>query len=333
MGTNRIRITPKVYVTDPTAQAGTPDNSVPLNDALANIYEASQGEDTFGENTPVTGITIGGLPKGTDISGRRVKDVLNDAFYPEYAPKWTDASASISAKNIADLVEVGTTIPTATASEFTVGGSPAVATGGSNAAHGGSATDTITCDAAEVGVIKSTAGAVTYTATRAYAAGSEVVKTNKGNATNKTAGNATTFLSDASANSNIDATTKTIKAITKTATKVITFVDAFYANASNIGTLTKLALTSASQLELNYPSAPGSARQSFSIPASYTNVKVYVWNSMSNGGEYQLYAGTLSTESETKTIADGETPKAYIKYSLNEDNRPACKIKVTFTKA
>lgn len=321
-----------IKVTDPTVQSPTTDGTN-LNTVLENLNAkiASSGGGSFDANAEPAGVAVGGLGNGTAVADKSDHEILMMMIYPEYAPKWTDATATLAAKNIGSIVEVGTTVPAADTTEFTAGGSAAYATGGTNVAHGGAATDTLTCNV-ETGVAKTTAGTVTYTLSRAYAAGTEVVKTNKGTATNKTASNTTTLLSSASANGNVDATSKTIKAITKTATVNVKFVDAFYANTSAIGTMGKLGLTDASELTLDFPAETAANRQAFSIPASYTGVSIQVYNSLS--GKFEAFGGSFTTSSETKTLADGETTKAYTKYTRNETSAsPATKFKVTFTKA
>lgn len=324
-----------VKVKNPTDANSVSDDTT-LNDVLEDLADAigsggGGGGDSIPANTPVTDVDFGSIPKGTDISGMDIATLINNATHAEYAPVFADATASIAAK-IGAIVEVGTIVPSLSESNFNIGGTAAKATAGSYVANGGAATNSITCNVQGVGEAKTDFGNVVYTLSRAYAAGSDVVKSSKGNPTNKTAANATTLLSKASANANIDATDKTIKAITKEATCTIAFVDAFYANTAAIGTMAKLPLTTAVSLELDFPVAAGSNRHAFSIPASYTNVQIYIWNAVSNGGEWQLYAGTFETSSETKTLADGVTTKAYTKYT-RDTNGAATKFKVTFTKA
>lgn len=317
-----------VAVTDYT-QSNPTANGTDLDTALANLA-AQGGSASLPNDMEAVAIEIGGFGVGDNVAGMSIPQFLNKLTHPEYAPKWTDASASIAAK-IGTLVETGTTIPTVDEENFTIGGTAAKATGGTNVANGGAATNTITCSTT-AGSAKTTFGSVTYTLSRAYAAGNTAVETAMGTETNKTAGNTTTLLSKASVNSNIDATTKYIKAITKTATCTVNFVDAFYANTAAIGTMGKLALTTASELVLDFPVATGDNRHAFSIPSSYTNVVIYIWNSVANGGEWQLYTGTFAQSSETKTLADGKTTKSYTKYT-RDVNGPATKFKVTFTKA
>lgn len=316
---------------DPTNVNSVGDDTN-LDTVLANIAALASLAEPFPVGTPPIEVNIGGALVGMEIAGKTPLQVLDIMLHIEYAPQFDDATASISAK-AGTIVEVGTVVPTAVEANFTIGGSTAKATAGNNAyvANGGAATNSIACNVEGTGEAKTTFGNVVYTLTRAYAAGTDVVKTTKGNATNKTASNKTTNIASASVNSNIDATTHVIKAITKTASCTIAFVDAFYANTTAIGTMSKLALTNAASLELEFPAETASAKHSFSIPASYTNVQIQIWNSMAR--EWQAYAGTFDTSSETKTLADGETTKAYTKYTRNDGQNGATKFKISFTKA
>lgn len=352
---DKVRKNPKntgadVSVTDPTQNAGA--NATPLNQALANLHEAAvAGGEHFAADAPNTGVTVGGLASGTDISGQSAKEVLESILYPEYAPRWTDASIGTFSAVAGALLETGSTVPTTALANFSITTSAASAIGGSNSASGGAATNTITCDAAETGVAKTTYGAVVYTLTSAFAAGNTVVKTSKGNPTNKTAANTTTLLSAAGANASIDATSKMIKAITKTATAIINFVDAYYANgvrialdsngkptvsqpsAGNaaIGTMAKLALTNDTSIAICFPPESSSQKAAFSIPASYRLSDVKEFNEIA-GDFLNKGASAFTAVSETRTLADGST-KAYTKYTYNGTLSGKATYKFIFTKA
>lgn len=195
-----------------------------------------------------------------------MNEILDMLLYPEFAPLWKDATASLSYSGQA-MLEVGATVPAK--DSFTGSGSAATATGGSNVATGGAATDTITATVA-FGTRVTAPQTVTITLSRAYAAGTSEVKSNKGTATNKTASNSTTLLGNASSNANIDATTHVIKAITKTATKSVSFVRAIYASTATAGVATKQGLSSANSLQLTLKAGV----PVIELPAAYTNVKV-----------------------------------------------------------
>lgn len=330
---DKVRKNPKntgadVSVTDPTQNAGA--NATPLNQALANLHEAAvAGGEHFAADAPNTGVTVGGLASGTDISGQTTKEVLESILYPEYAPRWTDASIGTFSAVAGALLETGSTVPTTALANFSITTSAASAIGGSNSASGGAATNTITCDAADTGVAKTTFGTVTYTLTSVFAAGNTVVKTAKGTATNKTAGNTTTLLSAAAANANIDANTKTIKAITKTKTYSIKFVDAIYANTLAIGTMTK-RLTDAAVLEYTFPAETPEAHHAISIPESYRITKIELKNPVSGNFEnYEL--NKFVATSENRTIADGST-KEYLKYTRNDGESDSNTFKFYITR-
>lgn len=330
---DKVRKNPKntgadVSVTDPTQNAGA--NATPLNQALANLHEAAvAGGEHFAADAPNTGITVGGLASGTDISGQSAKEVLESILYPEYAPRWKGAEIKKFVPVAGTLLETGSTVPTTAVANFSISTSPASAEGGSYTASGGAATYTITCNAEETGVAKTTFGTVTYTLTSAFAAGNTVVKTSKGNPTNKTAANTTTLLSAASANGSIDASTKQIKAITATATATIKFVDAIYANTSTIGTMTK-RLTDAAILELTFPAETPEVHHAISIPESYRITKIELKSPVSGDfGNYEL--NKFVATSEVRTIADGST-KEYLKYTRNDGESDSNTFKFYITR-
>lgn len=313
--------------------ANSETNDTTLNEVLNDLADAigsgGGGDgDSIPANTPVTDIDFGSIPKGTDISGMDIATLINNATHAEYAPVFADATASIAAK-IGTIVEVGTIVPSLSESNFNIGGTAAKATAGSYVANGGAASNTITCNVQGVGEAKTDFGNVVYTLSRAYAAGSDVVKSTKGNPTNKTAANATTLLSKASANANIDATDKTIKAITKKATCTIAFVDAFYANTAAIGTMTK-RLTDAAVLEYTFPAETPEAHHAISIPESYRITKIELKNPVSGNFEnYEL--NKFVATSENRTIADGST-KEYLKYTRNDGESDSNTFKFYITR-
>lgn len=242
----------------------------------------------------------------------------------EYAPRWTDATCSISCTKagISTLMEIGSAKPTA--SDFSASGSPASAVSAASTATGGAlSSSTIT-------ITTSTATSFVAQARRVYNAGTSQVKTSKGNPTNKTASNATTDISSASVNSNIDASTFIIKSITKTATYSIVYVYALYANSANIGTVAKLALSSGSSVEISFPSESSSAKHCFDLPTGYALAKVEIFNTFSNN--YENYAmSNFAVTAVTHKDASG-TDVNYKRYTRNDGVNGASKFRITFTK-
>lgn len=246
------------------------DGAKESNGKFVKEFQLGSSKYTPSEtNKGASTVALGGIAAGTtaeSLKDKSVNEILDMLLYPEFAPMWTDATASLTYSG-ASTLEVGATVPAK--SSFTGSGNAAKAIGGSNTATGGVATDTIT-SSVDFGSRVTSPTTVTITLSRAYAAGSTQVKSNKGTATNKTASNSTTLLGNASSNSNIDATKYTIKAITKTAAKTITYVRAIYASTVTAGTTTKQSLSTSSSLQLTLKAGV----PVIELPATYTNVKV-----------------------------------------------------------
>ena len=143
---------------------------------------------------------------------------------PEYAPRWTDATCSISCTKagVSTTMEVGSAKPLA--SDFTSSGSAASAVSVAGTANGGSLDE----GNSGISIITSTDASFVAKATRVYTAGTTQVKSSKGTPTNKTAANSNTELASASVNSNIDASTFVIKSMTKTAQYAISYMNYRY---------------------------------------------------------------------------------------------------------
>lgn len=249
---------------------------------------------------------IGGIPAGTtaeSLNNKSVNEVLDMLLYPEYAPQFVDATINFTS-NFTSPVEVGKSCPTL--AQCTATGSTAYAKGGSNVAHGGEGTNTFTLSGSNTWGGKVTEPTtVTVTATRSYAEGTEVVKTNKGNKTQKASTDATTLLSNASVNSNINATYN-IKPITKSDNKKITFVYSVYASTATAGTLTKQAI-STDKTRIFTLKAGVSL---IAVPAACTNVKI------EKEGLGQWFAETYTTSDVELAIGDNTTKIPYKQYKL-----------------
>lgn len=284
-------------------------------------------ESTFAEGTEAQ-VTIGGLSAGTEIGGRTAQEVLETILSPEYAPKWTAPSVVWTNRSAysGKVYEVGATFPTSTTALGLLATSAASATGGSYSAYGGSAGTpeaTGTCPYGE------TAEAGTYTIgySVTFAAGTDIVRSNKGRTTRKTASNTTTLLTDASENANVDAD-YTIKAVTVTDSVTIYATYAVYATTSAISTLAKQTLSTATTLTLAMPAETASAKHSFSIPSTYRLTGVKVLNTLS--GKYETYDMSLfTTEAETRIDAAGRDV-AYTRYTRNDGTNGATTFQITF---
>lgn len=282
----------------------------------------------------VADVMVGGLNKGTNVGGMSGVEVLDLILKPEYAPTLTDATCSISCSGHAanEVAEVGSKTPVSSA--YTSFGNVAKATAGNYTALGGSATEsfaitTKTAGATNYDTVTTKPGAFTVTATRSYAAGSEQVKSNKGTATNKIAGNSTTLLANASASSKIDASTFVIKAQTKSASHTINYAYKIYATTGTAGTLAFLGLlTSVSNKEATLKG--GSAGQKFAVPSTYTGVKIEEYNATLNSWTDTTSGWNTSTTSYN--LPDG-TPKEYTVYTRANNSGEDMKARISATVA
>ena len=277
-----------------------------------------------------TEVTIGGLNKGTNVGEKSAVEVLNLILKPEYAPVFTDATCTISGPAASGTIyEVGTTTPAASA--YTSSGNTAKTKSGSFEAFGGAVTETFTITGKSAGAtdyetVTTTSGVFTVKVTRAYAAGTDVVKSNKGNATNKT-GNGTTLLENASANNNIDSTSHTIKAITKEASHTLNYAYKVYASTVTAGTLTAMNLdTKTSNREAILKG--GAAGQKFAVPATYTGIKIEEYNDTLKSWTDTTSNWTTSTQK--MTLADG-TEKAYTVYNRANVSGENMKARISAT--
>lgn len=287
-------------------------------------------ESKFADGS-VTGTSVGGLSSGTDVSGKTAVEVLDTILFPELAPLWQDAAATWNKKSTYanKVYEIGSVAPQATEVTSYVTGTAAKATGGKNVATGGSLTSVVANGSVFGNKFTSVSTySIGYTAT--FAAGTSVVKTNKGNATNKTASNATTNLSDASANSSIGADFK-IKSISKTDSVYIYSTYAIYATTSRIGTMTKQTLSKDTTITLSMPAETGTEKHSFAIPVSYTLSGVKILNTLS--GKYEDYPiKNFALVDENYELPD-KSLKEYKRYSRNDGTNGATTFQITFTRA
>lgn len=280
------------------------------------------------EKNYVTEVTIGGLNKGTNVGEKSAVEVLDLILKPEYAPVFTEATCTISG-TAGTTYEVGTTTPAASA--YTSAGNTAKTKSGSFEAFGGAVTETFTitdktAGATDYETVTTTRGAFTVKVTRAYAAGTDVVKSNKGNATNKT-GNGTTLLENASANNRIDGTSYTIKAITREASHTINYTYKVYASTTTAGVLTSLGLlTSLSNKEAVLKG--GSGGQMFAVPSTYSGVKIEEYNATLNSWTDTTSGWNVGTT--TYTLADG-TEKIYTTFTRANNSGEDMKARISAT--
>lgn len=286
-------------------------------------------------NTSLKTIQIGGIPKGTNagtLNGQSFSELFDMILFPTYAPKFTDATASITLSNTG-LVKIGGTLPTATlnvSKAFTAAGSETqnvVYGGNSDIANGSEITTTAT---------SSTAGVKTWSQSVTFAKGTDFVKDSKGQyiTVNKTGSNYTTLLENGSTNNNLvkssdDSDNYVIKSITKTANASVEVVYPYYLpNASGVST--EQALTSNNHFtDISYNAKNAGAFMYIELPESASNVKIFMHN-IAQEYEEQPLNPTVGTVSKT---INGKT-YTYKKYSmyLSGGLNGTGVYKITFTK-
>lgn len=283
-------------------------------------------------NTSLKTIQIGGIPKDTNagtLNGQSFSELFDMILFPTYAPKFTDATASITLSNTG-LVKIGGTLPTATlnvSKAFTAAGSETqnvVYGGNSNIANGSEITTTAT---------SSTAGVKTWSQSVTFTKGTDFVKDSKGQyiTVNKTGSNYTTLLESGSTDNNLEKSGNNyvIKSITKTANASVEVVYPYYLpNASGVST--EKALTSNNYFtDISYNATNAKSFMYIELPESASNVKILMKNL---AGVYEEQPLNSTVETVSKTI-NGKT-YTYKKYSmyLSGGFNGAGVYKITFTK-
>ena len=265
-------------------------------------------------NTSLKTIQIGGIPKDTNaetLNGQTFSELFDMILFPTYAPKFTDATASITLSNNS-LVKIGGTLPTATlnvSKAFTAAGSQnqnVVYGGDSNIANGSEVTTTSTSSAV---------GTKTWSQSIIFAKGTDFVKDSKGQyiTVNKTGSNYTTLLDSGSTNNNLEKSGNNyvIKSITKTANASVEVVYPYYlTNASGVST--EQALTSNNYFtDISYNATNAKSFMYIELPESASNVKILMKNL---AGVYEEQPLNSTIETVSKTI--NGTTYTYKKYSI-----------------
>lgn len=240
-------------------------------------------------------IAVGGVEAGSTYrEGTKLETVLRDMLEPTLNPTFTAPSATLSGSGN-KLLEAGSTLNATLTATFNRGAiTPAYGTSGFRS---GAATGyTLNGGTEQAGNTWSevvTASNKSFSASVNYAAG-EQPKDSKGN-------NYDSPLPAGSVN---------------TGTVSYEFVDAMYANTSNIATIAKLLLVSksAKQRDMNYPAQTVANPEVFDIPASWTVTAVQVKNDLS--GQYEDASDQFAITDVTHDNAGGENT-AYKRYTFS----------------
>lgn len=240
-------------------------------------------------------IAVGGITAGTTYEeGTSLETIFRDMLEPTLYPTFTAPSATLSGSG-SKLLEAGSTLNATLTATFNRGSiNPAYGTSGYRS---GAATGYILNGGTEQSgntwseIV--TSSNRSFSASVKYAEG-EQPKDSKGN-------NYSSPLPAGSVN---------------TGTVSYEFVDAMYANTSNIATIAKLSLVSKStkQRDINFPAQTVVNPEVFDIPASWTVTAVQVKNDLS--GQYEDCSSEFTITNTTHNDAAGNSV-AYKRYTDN----------------
>ena len=269
-----------------------------VESALSAINSKSSGGSAALANSLTTSMTVGGCTSGTQYAqGTSLETIIRDMVDPVQYPTFTNPSGSLTVSPTGTLLECGATKSvtfTANLNRGTI--SPAYGTSGYRS---GAATEyKMNSESYQSGKTWTKtiteSGTLSWKANIKYAEGEQPLDS-KGN----------NYESPLPAG-NVD--TNTIK---------YEFVNALWANTSNITTVAKLSLVSKSTKlkEFNFPAATVANPEIFEVPASWTvtaveyydDVFTHAWSDCSN--EFTI------TDTTEKDAANVDT--AYKKYTCN----------------
>lgn len=293
---------------------------------------------TFPESSPYesTGLTIGGLSKGSDIRNKSLMEVLDGFLYPEYLPKFIDASDPILNFNGSSTrtFEVGTILPNL--NQFnSFPGSPAVAIAGDYIIYGGNGIcNNITYNntaGGELGAATSTKGNCIFSVICNYSAGAELIKTSKGNNTQYTSSNTDTLVangSDASKTKQID-NGWVLKEITgKKASITFNYQYKFFATTEQAGVLDSGILKDSLGIwDITLKAGGGNQSMFFIVPPKTVVTSIMGYNEVS--GKYdQDQTDNFETSPYTYTLPSGATV-SYTKYAYKNAPTENFKIQIS----
>ena len=240
-------------------------------------------------------IAVGGITAGTTYEeGTSLETIFRDMLEPTLYPTFTAPSATLSGSG-SKLLEAGSTLNATLTATFNRGSiNPAYGTSGYRS---GAATGYILNGGTEQS--GNTWSEVVTASNRSFSAS---VKYSEGDQPKDSKGN--DYGSPLPAGS------------VNTGTVSYEFVDAMYANTSNIGTIAKLSLVSKStkQRDMNFPAQTVVNPEVFDIPASWTVTAIQVKNDLS--GQYEDASSQFTVTDVTHDNAGGVST-AYKRYTFS----------------
>jgi hypothetical protein len=273
-----------------------------IEDLLLQLKEAiEEGGGGGGGGTAklsedlTTSLTVGGITSGTNYAkGTPLENIFKNLLNPVAYPTLTNPSVSLSGTG-SKLLETGATLAVTLTATFSRGSiNPAYGTSGyRSGAVQGYTLNNGTEQAGNTWSETVSASNKTFKCSARYAAG-EQPKDSVGN----------------DYNSPLPAGSVESGAVT------YDFVDAMWANTSNITTVAKLSLVAKStkQRDMTFPAQTTANPEIFDIPASWTVTAVQVKNDLSGAWED---ASSQFTVTDTTHDNAGGTSTAYKRYTFN----------------
>ena len=256
-----------------------------------------------------TTVEVGGIPSGSSISeDDLLADIVKNMLCKVYYPSFTAPSATLAATG-AKLLEVGDTLSTTMTITFNRGAiNPAYGTSGYRAGAASDYTLDGTTQASNSFAITVTSAKTSYQGSVSYAAGEQPK--------DSTGANYDDPLAAGSVNTN---------------TITYEFVNALWANTSDITTVAKQSLVSKSAKvkEFNFPAQTIANPEIFDVPASWTVTAVEVLNTLSN--QWENCASEFTITDTTHNDAGGASTN-YKRYTDNRGyNAGARKVRVKWS--
>lgn len=240
-------------------------------------------------------VTVGGITSGTEYeAGTSLEQIFRDMLNPVAYPVLTNPSVSLAGSG-SKLLEAGATLAITLTATFSRGSiNPAYGTNGyRSGAVQGYTLNNGTEQAENTWSETVSANNKTFKCSARYAAG-EQPKDSKGN----------------------DYSTPLPAGSVESGTVTYDFVDAMWANTSNITTVAKLSLVAKStkQRDMTFPAQTVANPEIFDIPASWTVTAVQVKNDLSGAWED---ASSQFTVTDTTHNNAGGVSTAYKRYTFN----------------
>lgn len=278
----------------------TTENLIPIGDGLRFNEDGELEAVGGGGSSELTedleaSVTVGGITSGTEYeAGTSLEQIFRDMLNPVAYPVLTNPSVSLAGSGN-KLLEAGATLAVTITATFSRGSiNPAYDTSGyRSGAVQGYTLNNGTEQAGNTWSETVNANNKTFKCSARYAAG-EQPKDSKGN----------------------DYNSPLPAGSVESGTVSYDFVDAMWANTSNIATVAKLSLVAKStkQRDMTFPAQTAANPEVFDIPASWTVTAVQVKNDLSGAWED---ASSQFTVTDTAHDNAGGVSTAYKRYTFN----------------